>query len=132
MFRLFAETSAEIYQLAPFFPPEEVIDEPDSIKYAGLSQFDIDFIKKMEAEDAALAASKTPEEKEIEQNKLWGYPMFEACTINESALGILKGDGYFNSGYRKAFFFVWESMKKGMTKEQIFEAWRKKPLQEKK
>lgn len=135
MFRLFAENDpSEVFQLTPFFPPEEDKKEviPDSIKYAGMTEWQIAQEKMMDEMEAADERQKSPEEIEKERNKQWGYPMMEACQINESALGILKGDGYFDSRYRKAFYFVWESTKKGMTKEQIIEAWRKKPSIEKK
>lgn len=133
MFRLFAESDAsESFQLAPFFAPEVKEEIPDSIKYAGMTEWEIAQEKMMDAMDAADQKQKTPEEIEQELNKLWGYPMIEACKINQTALGILRGDGYFDSRYRKAFFFVWEALKRGLTKEQMLEEWRKKPLKEKK
>lgn len=41
----------------------------------------------------------------------WGFPMVECCYQDEKYLQIMKNDGYFSAGYKKAFEKHWPKLK---------------------
>ena len=54
----------------------------------------------------------------------WAAPMLSAFALDETNVGYIENDGYFNNAYRQMLLYFWERHKKGIPLEKIVQEYK--------